>query len=239
MKQNTRARAGLPGVPAPGFTLIELLVVISIIALLIGITLPALGQARETARRTQCMANLRSIGQGFALYLNDSNGILPMVQPLHTPGGPSNEPSMLDILAQYLDAPIPRKGEGDDFISSDPFTCPADRWGSLPRTDDDPNYDPRPTWMQIGTSYEYIAGVYMGVAELGLQVRRPAFAVTKAYENNRNWHIIMDAHHWHRVRSGDEHRNAAYWPDFRVDWNRMPTMSELESFAADLKRFGG
>ncbi len=75
------------------FTLIELLVVISVIALLIGITLPALGQARETGRRTKCLANLRSLGQGFNLYLNESKGLFPLVRPLHnTSGGPGNSP---------------------------------------------------------------------------------------------------------------------------------------------------
>ena len=55
------------------FTLIELLVVISIIALLMGILLPYLGQAREQSRRAACMANLHSIGQAIYIYANNND----------------------------------------------------------------------------------------------------------------------------------------------------------------------
>ena len=59
------------------FTLIELLVVISIIALLIGILLPALGAARNTARDLKCLANDRQMGIGFHAYASEYKQFLP------------------------------------------------------------------------------------------------------------------------------------------------------------------
>jgi len=60
-----------------GFTLVELLVVMAIIALLIGLLLPALNKARATAKLTKDTTQVRSIHQSWLVYSHELNGVLP------------------------------------------------------------------------------------------------------------------------------------------------------------------
>lgn len=74
--------------PRSGFTLIELLVVISIVALLIALLLPTLGQARETVKKTVCLSNQRQIGVMMRYYMNENQRyVMPVKVPAVKPNG--------------------------------------------------------------------------------------------------------------------------------------------------------
>ncbi len=65
-----------------GFTLVELLVVMAIIALLVGILLPALGNAREAGKTALCASNIRQLALGASIYADENQGrIIPYVTP--------------------------------------------------------------------------------------------------------------------------------------------------------------
>ncbi len=123
------------------FTLIELLVVISIIALLIGILLPALGAARETARQTRCLASIRSFGQANYTFAADNKGYMirgGYRDNLFSDFGPGNttngEGFTFYALADYLSLTKPTGdivGTGSTVISDwmdeypELFLCPS------------------------------------------------------------------------------------------------------------------
>jgi prepilin-type N-terminal cleavage/methylation domain-containing protein len=61
-----------------GFTLVELLIVVGIIAVLIGLLMPSLTKAREAARRTQCLSNLRQVSYAFRFYALSNRDQVPL-----------------------------------------------------------------------------------------------------------------------------------------------------------------
>lgn len=222
----------------PGFTLIELLVVIAILALLIGMIMPTLGNARRTARQVKCLANLKGIGTGVAVYMqNTSKGVLPYVLPLHDSNGNQNDPSLLEILGEFVDAPVPRKLEDGFFAATDPWICPEDRSS----TDAASNFEP--TWRVYGTSYEYLPGVLMFAAETNLAIPRERIprVVTGVFDRYpKELAVLADAQDWHTLRKapGDK-KNALYYRDWRADWLRTIDAEEVGEIFAEVARTAG
>jgi prepilin-type N-terminal cleavage/methylation domain-containing protein len=88
MQAHQPRRRILSGVLHVGFTLIELLVVVAIIAILASLLLPALGKAKESAKRVVCLNNMRQLSLALSIYSNDFNGRIPRFHKwLFTRGG--------------------------------------------------------------------------------------------------------------------------------------------------------
>ncbi len=129
------------------FTLIELLVVIGIIALLMSILVPTLAAARRRGHAVKCLANLRSLGQGIAIYLDENRDIfmpgrLPKIDDCNSyaviHGRTKFRPTFLALLSTAVgvppfDDPQPCRNTEDMFgeaggrqnYSYDVYVCPG------------------------------------------------------------------------------------------------------------------
>ena len=125
------------------FTLVELLVVIGIIAVLIGILLPSLNKARESANTVKCAANLKSIGQGLILYTSENKGFFPAAYLYkgHKVYGGTQEPDKPNAgyvhWSSYLYGDKTRYGDVTIYRSTsgwEAFICPSLDQGGLPPT---------------------------------------------------------------------------------------------------------
>jgi len=82
-----------------GFTLIELLVVIAIIAILAAILFPVFARAREKARQTSCLSNVKQLSLSVVMYAGDYDEIMPRYADRDCAGGRKN---WFDVLEPYM-----------------------------------------------------------------------------------------------------------------------------------------
>ena len=140
-----------------GFTLVELLVVISIIALLLSILLPALNKAKEQAKLSVCMSNIKQLGYTFKVYMDDNEYRFPLDDAGWFSGG-EGEFGYGGADAHIMTGPP----DAEERLlypyakSFDIFTCPADKGQNLSSSSlGQSGYWKPTTFFAVGNSYRY------------------------------------------------------------------------------------
>lgn len=106
------------------FTPLEMLVCIAVIAVLIGLLMPALSSVRASRDRTGCLAHVRTLGQAVRMYRGDFDGLLPYADRPVDVQREHLDP--LRALAERLDVQTPSVDERGTTRAGPPFVCPSD-----------------------------------------------------------------------------------------------------------------
>ncbi len=179
-----------------GFSLVELLVVIAIIALLLSILMPAIGRARESARRTVCLTNLHGLGQGFSMYAHDyRQAVLPFAySSRHGAANDDGWPSLL-VRGGYVYAPT-ATDELDLPRQNTLFRCPSGRQelssGGIPASQTDPRGAKAVEWEfsdeQWNRRDKFIHSWYGGNAATFATRRFPMARLPQS--STRDWDVL-------------------------------------------------
>ena len=208
------------------FTLIELLVVIAIIAILAAMLLPVLSNAKERARRAQCMNNLKQLGIGITIYAGDNS------ERIFSPRQVGGTPTRYNLHALNDDSATASKA-----VNLDPTRTNVPSMWVCPQVNNGfANYNSGTTPPQWQIGFQYLGGVtlwynsegtFASLSPVKLSTARPGWVL--AAED-----VINDGSTWSRVHrrqraafpDGGNHLHA----DGSVSWVKIEKMYRITTY---------
>ena len=163
------------------FTLIELLVVIAIIAILAAILFPVFAKARERAKQTTCVSNLKQLGLAIISYADDNDDILPQAIGLRssTPILPTALPNVMNGYVKSFEV----------------FRCPSDndnqRFGGT--------FWPSVLWKSYGLSYSYNSRPPADVTPRPWPTQWRGGRARSEFKNVTGIGVVSDTNPWHHI----------------------------------------
>jgi len=231
--------------PSAAFTLIELLVVIAIIAILAAMLLPALSRAKENAKKTYCLNNLRQIGLGFQMYTEDSQGSYPVQEGYAPLGGQVPTNTYAGIPTYFGATETGRPLNAYTGKNSECFHCPSDKGDvtvpSVPTCWDGWGNSYLVQWGQDYYRVKYVCGSGpigkwmaptppLKVAEVGRKPTNKLLLAEWIWHANRSVYASQTI--WHNFKG--KRKSATLWGDLHVDFFEFPDLTGQETTAPDM-----